>query len=295
MSTTENRIPLDVAAPIAEQIRESLAPFCERVEIAGSVRRGLERAAGVTHVGDIELVAIPKVRHVQPSATVSMFDDESGGEGEVTLVDMLAARLDELELREQIHKGLRANGRTSWGARNRFVAWPVSPLMTVGVDIWWALPTTWGWQMVHRTGPSDWAHQLVTARASGGLRPNDMKFEDGALWRYEGQKRRFVPTPDEESLFAALGMAFVPVADRLMDGPDRGGDALSCRVTGCHTRRRSSEVLCRACWYRVPKALRDEIWRLYRGPESRGSRAHLEAIAAAVRIAEDTLATVARG
>lgn len=43
--------------PVARHIVEKLTPFCERIEIAGSLRRGREM------VGDIELVALPKRIH----------------------------------------------------------------------------------------------------------------------------------------------------------------------------------------------------------------------------------------
>lgn len=45
---------LNQATEIAERIRSELAPFCDRIEIAGSIRRRKPE------VGDIEIVAIPK-------------------------------------------------------------------------------------------------------------------------------------------------------------------------------------------------------------------------------------------
>ena len=47
-------VQLDRATEIAERIKAELAPHCDRIEIAGSIRR---RKA---FVGDIEIVAIPK-------------------------------------------------------------------------------------------------------------------------------------------------------------------------------------------------------------------------------------------
>lgn len=44
------------AVPIADQIRDALLPFCERCEIAGSIRRRK------LEVGDIEIVCIPRGR-----------------------------------------------------------------------------------------------------------------------------------------------------------------------------------------------------------------------------------------
>lgn len=45
---------LDKALEIAERIKELLAPYSERIEIAGSIRRKKPE------VKDVELVAIPK-------------------------------------------------------------------------------------------------------------------------------------------------------------------------------------------------------------------------------------------
>jgi DNA polymerase/3'-5' exonuclease PolX len=52
------------ALTIAEEARETLAPFCERITIAGSIRRRRE------HCKDIELVAIPKM------VATGLFSDE---------------------------------------------------------------------------------------------------------------------------------------------------------------------------------------------------------------------------
>lgn len=49
-----NRMKLEEAQVIAEKIKAELAPHCERIEIAGSIRRKKP------DVGDIEIVAIPK-------------------------------------------------------------------------------------------------------------------------------------------------------------------------------------------------------------------------------------------
>lgn len=54
MSEQSKRYPYATAYKIALEILEQLKPHCERIEIAGSVRRKK------TEVGDIELVVIPK-------------------------------------------------------------------------------------------------------------------------------------------------------------------------------------------------------------------------------------------
>lgn len=47
-------IPLETAQKIAERVRAELAPFCERIDIAGSVRRKRPQC------GDIDIVLLPK-------------------------------------------------------------------------------------------------------------------------------------------------------------------------------------------------------------------------------------------
>ncbi len=54
MAETKQRIPLAEARRLAAKILNVLSPFCERIEIAGSIRRARPT------VGDVDLVALPK-------------------------------------------------------------------------------------------------------------------------------------------------------------------------------------------------------------------------------------------
>ena len=51
----KRRLPIERVLPTAEALRDELSSVCDRIEIAGSLRR--ERST----IGDIELVAIPKL------------------------------------------------------------------------------------------------------------------------------------------------------------------------------------------------------------------------------------------
>lgn len=205
------RVPLEFATSVATSVVLWLGAACERIEVAGSIRRG--RA----DIGDIEILAIPKTRH----QVVGLFD-EAGGEP----IDCLQEALADLLRRGMIAKRV-TNGRTAWGPKSKRLLWRVPPDLVDGralppswaagapVDLWSALPTTFGAHMAIRTGPAPWAKWLVTRRNAGGLCPDDMEFKDGAVWRYEGLHRRFVPTPDEETLFRELGLDFVPPSERV--------------------------------------------------------------------------------
>lgn len=74
MSDAKLRFPLDVAFRVAKRISAALAPACEWVCIAGSVRR--EKPT----VGDIEVLYIPRFRNVVvdlwgQTESVSLVDD----------------------------------------------------------------------------------------------------------------------------------------------------------------------------------------------------------------------------
>src|SRR5512145_1569634 len=125
-------IPLLVATTLAAKVVAQLAPYCERVEVAGSVRRRKDV------VGDIELVAIPKVQtqiHVQPQ--LSLFGPSSEPDyAQVNLLDqqlecMLVLDHDRPIFRSRLAL-LKALGKPApagrdvqrWGAKaKRFYLW----------------------------------------------------------------------------------------------------------------------------------------------------------------------------
>lgn len=57
MTTQTTKTPLAKIRPIALKLVERLHPYCEKIEIAGSIRRGKPL------VKDIEIVTIPKMHY----------------------------------------------------------------------------------------------------------------------------------------------------------------------------------------------------------------------------------------
>lgn len=43
-------------------------------------------------------------------------------------------------------------------------------------------------------------------------------------------------------------------------------DQRTCRIEGCEHQHSRNLFCCRGHWYRLPKPMRDEIWRAFRGP-----------------------------
>jgi len=138
------KIPSEIAEQIARQYAERLQPFCDRLEIAGSIRR---RKA---EVGDIEIVALPK-------PFVDLFGNENGYQD-----PMLA--------------GVWVNKS---GPRYKQYALPEG----VNLDLFIVLPPAqWGVIFALRTGGAEFSRRLVTPKPYGYL-PREYVIKDGAVHR----------------------------------------------------------------------------------------------------------------
>lgn len=184
------------ARQAAADVAALLAPACERIEIAGSIRR--ERP----EVKDLELVAIAK-RGGKP-----VWGEPATAAG---LLDAMVARL--IQSRElPLDPSLKRNGPRY----KRFLY--VRGATRLPVDLFIVTPENWGNQLVIRTGNADFSHRLVTPMAQGGFMPDGMWQKDGYLWRAKDtEEGEIVPCPEEASFFAALGLSVVPPAERNAD------------------------------------------------------------------------------
>ena len=95
MITPTNEIPLVKAKKWADRIVEILAPHCDRIEIAGSIRRQKPT------IGDIEVVCIPK-------QNLDMFGVSVGH-----CTDFIEAveKWDKVALRQRLWNGRKKRGQ----------------------------------------------------------------------------------------------------------------------------------------------------------------------------------------
>lgn len=121
----EKRYPYSEAKAIADRLVEELAPFCERIEIAGSIRRL------APDVKDIEIVCIPK------PYDIGMFED-----GIATIVN-----------RWEATKGKLQYGKCKYTQR----------ILPEGIklDLFFAVPENFGLIYAIRTGSADYSHQVL--------------------------------------------------------------------------------------------------------------------------------------
>lgn len=167
------------ALRLAQQLREELAPSCERIEIAGSVRRRS------THVGDIGLVAVPKMR---PGPRADLFGDRP-------LVSCLDEQLDTM----------LAGGRLSrheakaWGPRYRRLR--AGDPDHIQVDLFIVLPPAeWGPIFTIRTGPAEFCADLEARLHRWGRRCVDGRVIERGVT---------VPCPEEEDFFRLAGAKLI--------------------------------------------------------------------------------------
>ncbi len=181
--------PLRAAEAIAAAIVADLEPFCERIQVAGSIRRRKET------VGDIEIVAIP--RYEPAGLFGDLLDDP-------LQVNALWAHLHDASDRYRFVLGDNPNGRY-----HRLVLPAHDGLQ---LDLFLAQPDNWGWILLMRTGSKDFSASVLTEwkrrQGFGEARPGSV---DGRLVDRTGN---VVPTPDEETVFVLLGRAVIPPEHR---------------------------------------------------------------------------------
>ena len=127
MSTpTTGRIPLARAERLAEHIAGLLEPACERIEIAGSIRRRKPE------VGDLELLVVPML--VPGLDQMDLFGTPVQA-GQTT--NLLDARVAELLERGTFEHRLDVNGRKACGERFKRLSY-----QDVALDLFSVLPNT---------------------------------------------------------------------------------------------------------------------------------------------------------
>lgn len=147
---------------IADPITGELEEICEKVSLAGSLRRFR------TEVGDIEIVVEP------------LYDKDLYGNQLTTGV------IDRYDFRK-FGKVVKD------GPRYKKIELPQG----ISLDLFIVRPPAmWPVIMAIRTGPAEFSRILVTHKNKGGMLPNNCKIEDGALLvngrRYEVSEKAFI-------------------------------------------------------------------------------------------------------
>jgi DNA polymerase/3'-5' exonuclease PolX len=140
----EQVYPFKQAAAVAQELLDRLRPYCEQMQVAGSIRRLCKE------VGDVEILFVPKFEEQK----VNLLDVEN-----VSMADRALSKMLE---DGTITKRLNAKGQSMWGPQNKFA---VHAATGIPVDFFATTPANWWVALVVRTGSKE-TNLLLTTGAN---------------------------------------------------------------------------------------------------------------------------------
>jgi DNA polymerase/3'-5' exonuclease PolX len=179
MATAAKKMDLATGRRLAEFVMADLEASCERIVIAGSIRRRRPE------VSDIELCAIPKLSQ-------GLFS-----EGADSLLDGALAGL--------VARGVLS--RVKGGEKYRQYELPHHGCK---LDLFICDRDTWGVNFTIRTGPAEFSKRLVTPRKHNGLLPSHLKVKAARIWSGD----EALDTPEERAVFEVIGMDWIEPWER---------------------------------------------------------------------------------
>lgn len=214
--STGHRIPLAQAEALAGEWVARLLPHCDRVEIAGSIRRQ------VVDVGDLELVALPRMQAVfglvellKAEYTGFLTTEEREAYGSKRK-DPDWVKATALAVAKRINRPVRFKGDLWPKARYNQLALPEGICM----DLFMPVPEAWGLVFFIRTGSALFTRAMATQSAKRGY-----IWHEGRVYRRgkDGKGNAApegapFPLDDEEAVFRHFGVRFVAPRDRTDEG-----------------------------------------------------------------------------
>ncbi len=171
---------LSQARHIALEWVQILGPYCERIEIAGGIRRGKEE------VHDAEIVAIPKPR-------LDLFGQPAAGSNLLEEFFIDAGPSIEVAKGGPRYKQIRRDERDFF--TDLFIVLP---------------PAQWGVIFTIRTGPADFSKWIVSQRTHGGALPSFAQVQDGTVI----VRGEALPMPEEIDFLNFLELGWIEPRDR---------------------------------------------------------------------------------
>ena len=188
MSSSKLRLPYREAAILAEEVTQILSGVCERIQIAGSIRRhGAD-------CGDIEVVCIPK------RTGTDLF-----GELLPDSHDLFDALEGFCLIGYPFAHRLNKDGQKCFGKSMMLLTYK-----GFNLDVFCTSPEQWGVTLVVRTGPQAFSHKHAMHKSEGGLLWAGQQLKG---WRIV-ERGKELDTPEEEDVFKAIGVEFVRPEDR---------------------------------------------------------------------------------
>lgn len=160
------------ARRISASVCKHLAPYTEKIEVAGGIRRG-----NTKNLTTIDIVAISKM-DMQPDIFMQM---QPAG-------------------RNILFRHIRKAYDVQEGGKDSQKQIMFKVLDTIAVRVSLATPETWGYILALKTGPPGLSKALVIKLKKAGYEP-----AEGRLLR----DRKMVPVPIEQTMFRMAGVRYV--------------------------------------------------------------------------------------
>ena len=184
------RWPARIGRQVAAELLTLLGPSCERLCIAGSLRRNMRE------IGDLDLVCIPKVERVKvPKARPSMFDPDPI---ETHETDLLTARVRELIDQGRLALRPSSIGRVTFGDLNKLLIHTATELP---VDIFSTTHENWGMALLKNTGPKEFNVRVMIRFKELGMQGHAY----GGVSTDSGE----IQCPKEETVFQLLRWSYI--------------------------------------------------------------------------------------
>lgn len=174
------------AEEVAIEICDKLSPFCERISIAGSLRRQKP------FVGDIELLFVPKFKET----SADLFGED------LQLADMADEAINAMLQAGYVSKRPNINGAPCWGNRNKLAIHTASG---IPVDFFSTTTENWWVALVIRTGGKVTNLKLTTSANRRGLTLNAYGSGFTNL-----RTREKIPCRSEQEVFRIAGVPYAP-------------------------------------------------------------------------------------
>lgn len=172
----------DIALNIAHQIVALLEPFCDRVEIAGSLRRKN------FNIGDIDIVCIPKVEQDSADLFGNKFYRVPGFSDAVNKIGNIFIGKPDTGKRVGIH---HKSG--------------------IPIELYITDELNWGYIFFIRTGPAEYSHGMAKKWCLKGYHG-----ENGKLYKNAdgGKDKQHIILKEEKDLYEVLGYEYIEPENR---------------------------------------------------------------------------------
>ena len=183
----KQRFPRAAALDVVRELIPVLTPACERIIVAGSLRR---RKADV---GDIELLYVPRLGLVRQG----LFD------GEQNMADLAIAELEKCCV---LSRRTNVNGSEMFGQKNKLMRHTISG---IPIDLFATTAEAWANYLVCRTGGAESNVHIAAAAKRQGMRWNPYGVGFTRL-----SDSQVLPVANEQDVFGIAGLPYLEPWER---------------------------------------------------------------------------------